>query len=296
MSQRFDSVNELEPPASIEPLGAAMSLLAIVALALVQGITEFLPISSSGHLILMRELGTAIGLDTAGANANSELVMDVALHVGTLGAVVLYSWRDLWQMAVGAVQGLTGQRGEGWHLAWQIALATVPVFVVGFLVKDLITDNARTLEVIGWTTLVFGVALWLSDRVPVRLPLARLGYGRTLAIGLGQVLALIPGVSRSGICMTVGRAVGMDRLDAARFALLLSIPTILGAGTLAGLDLYAAGDVQLERDAMIGGLLAFASAWLAILLMMRWLARASFLPFVLYRLALGLLLLGLAYA
>lgn len=273
-----------------------MSLAAIVVLALVQGITEFLPISSSGHLILMREFGVAAGLDTAGANANAELVMDVALHVGTLGAVILYVWRDLWEMAAGLLQGLAGKRSDGWHLAWQIALATIPVFIVGFLVKDLITDNARTVEIIGWTTLIFGIALWVSDRMEIKLILPQLGYGRAFAIGCAQVLALIPGVSRSGICMTMGRAVGLDRVDAARFALLLSIPTILGAGALAGLDLYQSGDAQLERDALIGGVLAFASAWVAILLMMRWLRHASFLPFVIYRLGLGALLLFLAYA
>jgi len=272
-----------------------MSLLAIVALALVQGITEFLPISSSGHLILMREFGASMGLDTVGANANADLVMDVALHVGTLGAVILYVWRDFWQVVSGLLQGLTGKRSDGWHMAWQVALATIPVFIVGFLVKDLITDNARTVEVIGWTTLIFGVALWLSDRMEIKLDLGKLGYSRALVIGLGQMLALIPGVSRSGICMTMGRAVGLNRLDAARFALLLSIPTILGAGALAGLDLNQSGEARLGYDALIGGALAFASAWVAILLMMRWLSRASFLPFVIYRLALGGLLLILAY-
>ena len=273
-----------------------MSLLAIVALALVQGITEFLPISSSAHLILVHDYGGAVGLDTAAASASAELVMDVALHVGTLGAIVVYSWRDLWRMAAGLLQGLTGKRGDGWHLALQIILATIPVFIVGFLVKDLITDSARTVEVIGWTTLIFGGLLWLSDRMDIKLDLPQLGYGRAMAIGVGQVLALIPGVSRSGICMTIGRSVGLNRVDAARFALLLSIPTILGAGALAGLDLYQSGNAQLEKDALIGGILAFVSAWVAILLMMKWLRHASFLPFVLYRLALGALLLFIAYA
>ena len=274
-----------------------MSLTALVLLALVQGITEFLPISSSGHLILMREFGAAAGLDMVGANANADLVMDVALHVGTLGAVVLYVWRDLWRMAAGVAQGVTGgERGEGWHLAWQLVLATLPVIVIGALAKDLITDSLRTVEIIAWTTLVFGVLLWVADRAIDRLTLPQLGYGRALVIGLAQVLALVPGVSRSGISMTVGRAVGLNRVDAARFALLLSIPTIVGAGTLAGLDLYEAGDAQLELDALIGAGLAFVSAWLAIILMMRWLASATFLPFVLYRLALGAVLLAIAYA
>ncbi len=273
-----------------------MSITALLLLALVQGITEFLPISSSGHLILMREFGADAGLDTEGANANAELVMDVALHVGTLLAVILYVWRDLFQIAGGLVQGALGRREGGWHLAWQVALATIPVIIIGFLAKDLLTDNVRTVEIIGWTTLIFGILLWAADRVADKLPLENLGYGRALLIGFAQVLALIPGVSRSGICMTMGRAVGLNRVDAARFALLLSIPTILGAGALAGLDLYAAGDVQLEQDALIGGLLAFVSAWLAIIFMMRWLKEATFLPFVIYRLILGAILLSFAYA
>jgi undecaprenyl-diphosphatase len=273
-----------------------MSLLAILLLALVQGITEFLPISSSAHLILMRDFGAVIGLDTMGANANAELVMDVSLHVGTLAAVMLYAWRDLWRMLTGVIQGLGGNRGEGWHLAWQLVLATIPVVLVGALAQDLITDKLRTIEVIAWTTVIFGIVLWLADRATTRLALPQLGYSRAILVGAAQVLALVPGVSRSGICMTFGRFLGMNRVDAARFSLLLSIPTIIGAGTLAGIDLYKTEDAQLGIDALIGVGLSFSCAWLAILLMMRWLARATFLPFVLYRLALGALLLAIVYA
>lgn len=273
-----------------------MSLTALALLALVQGITEFLPISSSGHLILMRAFGAQAGLDTVGASAGADLVLDVALHVGTLAAVIVYVWRDLWTVADGVIRGFGGQRGRGWHLGWQLVLATVPVVIVGVLAKDLITDTLRSVEVVAWTTLIFGLVLWVADRAADRLSLPQLGYGRALVIGIAQVLALIPGVSRSGICMTMGRGLGLNRVDAARFALLLSIPTIVGAGTLAGLDLYESGNVQLEIDALIGAGLAFVSAWLAILLMMRWLARATFLPFVLYRIALGLVLLAIAYA
>jgi undecaprenyl-diphosphatase len=231
-----------------------------------------------------------------GANANAELVMDVSLHVGTLAAVMLYAWRDLWRMLTGVIQGLGGNRGEGWHLAWQLVLATIPVVLVGALAQDLITDKLRTIEVIAWTTVIFGIVLWLADRATTRLALPQLGYSRAILVGAAQVLALVPGVSRSGICMTFGRFLGMNRVDAARFSLLLSIPTIIGAGTLAGIDLYKTEDAQLGIDALIGVGLSFSCAWLAILLMMRWLARATFLPFVLYRLALGALLLAIVYA
>lgn len=273
-----------------------MPLPALVLLALVQGITEFLPISSSGHLILVRVFGAEAGFDTLGPSASAELAFDVALHVGTLAAVVLYVWRDLWLVGKSLVGLPDDSQGEGARLAWQLVLATIPICIVGYFSKDLITDSLRTIEIVAWTTLVFGLLLWVADRTIDRLPLARLGYGKAVAIGIAQVLALVPGVSRSGICMTMGRALGLSRVDAARFALLLSIPTIAGAGVLATVDLVQAGNVQLEIDALIGAALAFASAWLAILLMMRWLARASFLPFVVYRVILGVVLLAVAYA
>jgi len=273
-----------------------MSLPALILLALVQGITEFLPISASGHLILMRVFGAEAGLDTLGPNAGAELAFDVALHVGTLAAVVLYVWRDLLLIGAGVCSGRGAGRTEGGRLALQLVLATIPIIIVGYFAKDLITDTLRSLEIVAWATLIFGVVLWIADRAMDRLQLTNLGYGQATVIGIAQVLALIPGVSRSGICMTMGRAVGLNRVDAARFALLLSIPTIAGAGTLAAADLARSGNIQLEIDALIGAALAFVSAWLAILLMMRWLARASFLPFVIYRIALGLLLLAIAYA
>ena len=273
-----------------------MSIAALVLLALVQGITEFLPISSSGHLILAREFGGQVGLATHGTDVRAELVLDVALHVGTLLAVMVYVRNEIRQVVRGLLGGLVGRRDEGWHLAWQVLLATVPIFVIGYLTKDLITDNLRTVAVIGWTTLVFGIVLWLADKADARVTIPEMGYGRAATIGLAQALALIPGVSRSGISMTMGRALGLTRIETTRFALLLSIPTIMGAGTLAGLDLYRSGDAQLELDALIGSVLAFFGAWAAIILMMRWLKDASFLPFVIYRVAMGSVLLFIAYA
>lgn len=265
-----------------------VSLLQIVVLALVQGITEFLPISSSGHLILVPILADW---------PDQGLAMDVGVHVGTLGAVLIYFWRDVWHMVAGLGRQLKGKRDPGARLFWQVVLGTIPVVLAGLALKVLHLDEAlRTMAVIGWTMLIGGILLWLADAFCMRVKtLAHLPYGEALIIGLAQVLALVPGTSRSGITMTAARALGYERPDAARFSLLLSIPTILAAGLLLGLDVYEAGNVAMTESILVGAGLAFVSALAAIAVMMAWLKHASFTPFVLYRVILGIVLLVVAY-
>jgi undecaprenyl-diphosphatase len=264
-----------------------MDLLQLIVLAVVQGVTEFLPISSSGHLVLVPLLT---------AWPDQGLMIDVAVHVGSLGAVVVYLAGDLREMLAGTFRregGLMGQPGR--RLVVLVAVATVPVVVVGAAVSGLL-DTLRRLDVIGWTMVVFGVALWLADqRCRADRPLTALGLPGAFAIGCAQVLALVPGTSRAGITMTAARFLGLERTAAARFSMLLSIPTIAAAGLLLGLELLTLGELALTRDALVGGALAFVSALVAIVLMMRWLRRASFTPFVVYRVVLGLVLLVLAY-
>ncbi len=264
-----------------------MSELHLVVLALVQGITEFLPISSSGHLILVPLL---TGWPDQG------LMLDVAVHVGTLGAVLLYFWRDVWQMLAGLVRRIAGRRNPGARLALLIVAATVPVVVAGAGLKYVGTAGLRNITVIGWTTLGFGVVVFVVDRwcLTVRR-IEHMAMGSALAIGLAQVLALVPGTSRSGITMTVARALGYERREAARFSMLLSIPVIIAAGTVEGLELYQTGDAALTADAVFAAALAFVSALAAIGVLMRWLRRASFTPFAIYRVGLGVYLLWLAY-
>jgi len=260
----------------------------ILILALVQGLTEFLPISSSAHLILVPRL---FGWPDQG------LMLDVAVHVGTLGAVVLYFWRDLWTMLRGLFRQARGRRDPGARLALHLVAATVPVVIAGFLMKVYLGTNLRSLVVIGWTTLGFGALLYVVDRMSMTVRrIEHMGLGGALFIGLSQVLALVPGTSRSGITMTAARAMGYERAEAARFSMLLSIPVIVAAGALEGLDLYQSGDVALTVSAAAAAGLAFLSALAAIGLLMRWLKRASFTPFVLYRLALGAVLLWIAYS
>ena len=265
-----------------------MPLLHIVILALVQGVTEFLPISSSGHLVLVPWLA---GWPDQG------LILDVAVHVGTLGAVMAYLWRDIAAMLSGLWRFAKGRgMNDGVRLAFFLVLGTLPVIAAGLAMKKYMPGGIRSIEVIGWATLGFGVLLWLVDRFSVTLRrMEHLKLFDVVVIGVSQCLALIPGTSRSGITMTTARMLGMERRDSARFSMLLSIPAIVGAGALMGLELYKTGD-PVQIDAALAGVgFAFVSALIAIALMMAWLKRASFTPFVIYRLALGGVLLAISY-
>lgn len=262
---------------------AGAPLLHLIVLAIVQGITEFLPISSSAHLILVPAL---TGWTDQG------LAIDVAMHIGTLFAVMLYFRRDVARLASGGFDALRGNVTADARLCLQVIAATVPVVIAGLLLKDVIANDWRSPTLIAATTIMFGVVLWFADRRADHAGgiIARLTWRDVMIIGAAQTLALVPGVSRSGITMTAALLLGQSRPEAARFSLLLSIPTTAAAGTLGGYELIRSGNAALQGDALIAGALAFASALLAIAGLMAWLKRASFTPFVIYRLALGLIL------
>jgi undecaprenyl-diphosphatase len=267
---------------------AQVSLIQIVVLAVVQGITEFLPISSSGHLVLTSHV---LGWPDQG------LLIDVAVHAGTLLAVMVYFWRDLWEMTLGAVGLFTGRRSPAQRLIACLIVGTIPVVLAGYFGIDYVESVLRSVELIAWTTLGFGILLWIVDRLCMTVRrIEHMTYGGALFIGLTQVLALLPGTSRSGITMTACRMLGMGRREAARFSMLLSIPTILGAAILASLKIYEAGDITLRLDAALAAALAFFTALAAIAIMMRWLMHATFTPFVIYRILLGLGLLYWVYS
>lgn len=267
-----------------------MSLFHLLLVALIQGITEFLPISSSGHLILLPNL---TGLEDQGQ------IIDVAVHVGTLGAVVLYFWRDV-AMAVGGVPRLLRGRidTEGARLAFLLALATVPVVIFGVILKVTGLDDAlRSVAVVGWTMLIFGLVLYWADQRGAQVKHARDWTLRdALIMGLWQAVALIPGTSRSGITITAGRMLGYDRESAARVAMLMSIPTIIASGVLLGTEVVATADAQAARDGAIAAVLAFVAALGALAVMMRLLKSVSFTPYVIYRVILGIVLLVIAYS
>ncbi|NQV48158.1 MAG: undecaprenyl-diphosphate phosphatase [Rhodospirillaceae bacterium] len=264
-----------------------MPILHIVVLALVQGITEFLPVSSSGHLALVPILADW---------PDQGLIIDVAVHVGTLGAVMLYFWRDMVGMIAGLYRTAKGRSDPMARLAGLLAISTVPVVVAGYFLNRYGMDGLRSVTIIGWATLGFGIILLITDRIGMTLRrIEHVGFGDALIIGMAQVLALIPGTSRSGITMSAARLLGMERTEAARFSMLMSVPTIIGAGVLKGLELYQIGDARLTSDVILAAGLSFVAALVAIFLMMAWLRRATFTPFVVYRVLLGGGLLALSY-
>jgi undecaprenyl-diphosphatase len=268
-----------------------MSLFHLVLLAVVQGITEFLPISSSGHLILLHQW--------TGATAEA-LALDVAVHLGSILAVILYFRSEVARAASGTLELLRGRLGSpDSFLALCLAIATIPAVILGgILAMTGWVDLLRNMTVIGWTMIVFGIALWWIDRTA---PEERALEGWTLKhatrIGLWQAVALIPGVSRSGITITAARGLGYSRRDAARISMLMSIPITLASGAVLALDAVRAPDIgAILAPAAIGAVLAFAAAYAALALMMRFLNAVSFTPYVIYRVILGVVLLWIAYA
>lgn len=265
-----------------------MPLLHIILIAVIQGITEFLPISSSAHLVLLPQF---TGWQDQG------LVIDVAVHVGTLGAVMIYLWRDIWDILVGLARVAKGRSAPGARLLAYIVVATIPVLIAGYVVQYHLGGPSRSVEVIAWAMLGFGFLLYLFDKIGLTVRrVEHMNVSSALVIGLSQVLALIPGTSRAGVTMTAARMMGFERQDAARFSMLMSIPTIMGAGLLASMELADSADAQLRGDAIIAGGFSFFAALAAISLMMGWLRRATFTPFVIYRILFGIGLLVWLYA
>ncbi|MEX0280224.1 MAG: undecaprenyl-diphosphate phosphatase [Arenibacterium sp.] len=267
-----------------------MPLFQLILVALIQGITEFLPVSSSGHLILLPGL--------TGMQDQGQLI-DVAVHVGTLGAVILFFWRDVALGLRGLPRALTGRSDTpGAKLAMGLIIATLPVIAAGAILHFTgLSDMLRSVAVIGWTMLVFGLVLyWADQKGDTRKSAEDWGPIDALKLGLWQAVSLIPGTSRSGITITGARAMGYAREDAARIAMLMSIPTILASGILLGADLAIETNATLMRDAAIAAGLAFVAALFALGFMMRLLRSVSFTPYVIYRVILGVILLIYAYA
>jgi len=269
--------------------GWAVTTFNLLLVALIQGITEFLPVSSSGHLILLPSL---TGLDDQGR------VIDVAAHLGTLGAVVVYFRRDVW-LGLSGLPGLLRGRIDtpGSRLAFLLIVATIPVVVAGLILELTgLADAMRGIVVIGWTMILFGLLLWWADRTgPQQRETADWTLPDAIRMGLWQAVALIPGTSRSGITITAARMLGYARTDAARLAMLMSIPTILASGTLLGIDVFPTATAADWRDIAIVAGLSFVAALMALTLMMRLLQSVSYTPYVIYRVALGLVLLWVGY-
>ncbi len=266
-----------------------MTLFHLFLVAVIQGVTEFLPISSSGHLILLPQLS---GMTDQGQ------VIDVAVHIGTLGAVVIYFWPDVKIAMAGVPKLLRWQiNDQGAWLALCLTIATVPAVLFGLFIKLTgVDDLMRSITVIGWTMLVFGIVLyWADQRGSVTRKAESWSLKHAVLMGLWQALALIPGTSRSGITITGARVLGYGREDAAKLSMLMSIPVILASGAVLSLEVISKANAAAARDGAIAAGFAFISALFALTVMMRLLRRISFTPYVIYRIIFGLILLAIAY-
>jgi len=262
-------------------------LLHLIILAAVQGISEFLPVSSSGHLVLLPHLA---GWRDQGLN------IDIAVHVGTLGAVLVYFHRDIWRILRGFLGGMKRERKAGRALGFNLLVSVPPVIIAGGLMAYFAPEIFRSPLIVAWTMLGFGILLWLADHVGMTVRrIEHMTYGSAFIIGIAQMLALLPGTSRSGITITAARFLGFERSAAARFSMLMSIPVIFAAGAVAGRDLVEKGEPIVTGDAGIAAAIAFLTALVSIAILMVMLKRASFAPFVIYRVLLGISLLVLHY-
>jgi undecaprenyl-diphosphatase len=261
-----------------------------VFLGILQGLTEFLPISSSAHL---RVVPAFLGWDDPGA------AFTAVVQIGTEVAVLLYFWRDIWRIATTWLASLTQPARRTEHdakMGWYIIVGSLPIVLLGVFFRDAIETTARNLYLVGVMLIVFGVILGIADRVGAhRKPITDLGWRDAVLYGSGQALALIPGVSRSGATISTGLFLGYDRAAATRYAFLLAIPAVVGAG-LYQLPSIPGGDNAYGVGPTVAAtLVAFVVGYATIAWLLRWVTTRSYLPFVVYRIALGsAVLIGLS--
>ena len=261
------------------------SFLHVVALALIQGVTEFLPISSSAHLILLSQ---SLGWPDQG------LTFDVAVHLGSLVAVIVYFRRDLVSCATGLFKALASrQNNENADFVFKLALATTPIAIAGILLKPFVETHLRSAMVIAMTTLGFGLLLGVADSRKQKSTGGenrQISYLQAFIIGCFQIFALVPGASRSGVTITGGLLLGIGRVAAARFSFLLAIPTILASGVLMAWHELPTISADSAPAFLLGFVISAVSAYLCIDLFIRWIERIGMLPFVVYRIVLGLVI------
>ena len=224
--------------------------------------------------------------------------MDVAVHVGSILAVLIYFSSDIWQIISGLFKThfIPSFKNYGAKLFWLIFIATIPAGILGFLLEHYGTEWLRDTRIIGWNILGFGILLYIADKLGMTIrKIDHLRITDAILIGIAQSVALIPGTSRSGITITIARFLGMERKEAAKFSMLLAIPTILAAGLLVGYQIHQDGDMESLIYAIDGVTYSFISSIVAIYLIMWWLGKSTFLPFVIYRIILGTLLLLHSY-
>ena len=259
----------------------------ILVLAIVQGITEFLPVGSSGHLILVPQFYCW---------PTPSLAMEIGALIGALLALIVYFWRDLLSMGQGAYKVLRGKRDGRVRLIGLLLVAAIPTLAASYAAEFYLGDRLHSPLVIAGALIGFGALLYVADKIGLTVRrIEHLSWGSALAIGIFQCLAVIPGASRVGLAVTLGRLMGFERPDAVRFSFLLSIPVIAVTALYKGWQLFRAGEMAALQNAGLMVALSAIAGFLAIAFLMYWVRRASFTPFVVYRLALGLFVLYLFY-
>ncbi len=258
----------------------------LLLLSLVQGLTEFIPVSSSAHLVVMPHV---LNWEDQG------VMLDVAMHFGTLLAVMLYFRKDVARMFIGGIDTVRFKASDDRTLFLQLVVATIPLVIAGTLMTVMF-GHLRQVEIMAWTSIIFGLVLYAVDqRISTRKTLTDMNYRSAFLIGLGQSLAVIPGTSRAGSSMTTLRALGYNRVDTARFSCFLSIPAVMAASALMGYKLTTVHEVAIYGDVVIAAALSFLAGYIAIDFMMRWVQRSTYTVFVAYRVCLGIFLLLWVY-
>ena len=252
-----------------------LSSIEILILSAIQGISEFLPVSSAAHLVLVSKYYDFV---------NQSLLIDICLHLGSLIAIIVYFRNDLFHFV------------KNRNFLIKIIIGTIPIIPVGYLLyQTKLIDQLRNLEVIGWMSLLFGVLLYVSDRSQVTKKMDEFTNKSAIMIGLFQVLSLIPGVSRSGITITSGRMLGFNRVDSAKISFFLSIPTLAAASFIGIYNIYIEGSAELNFLAIIAVIFSFIFSYITIALFFNFIKKFSLNIFIIYRIALSLFILGIVY-
>ena len=253
-----------------------LSSIEILILSAVQGISEFLPVSSAAHLILVSKYY---------AFNNQNLLIDICLHLGSLIAIILYFRKDLFSFI------------KNRKFLSKIILATVPLILVGYLLYQTnLIKNLRNLEIIGWMTLIFGILLYISDKIKITRKVENdFSIRSALIIGLFQILALIPGVSRAGITISAGRILGFNRFDSAKISFMLAIPALSAASILGIFNIYKENSIELNFLAIIAVIFSFIFSYMTIALFLNYIKKFSLKIFIIYRIILSIILLSIVY-
>ena len=249
-------------------------------IGIIQGVTEFLPISSSGHLVLFAQLTNW---------EDQGLFTDIAVHFGTLFAVIIYLRKDIYYFFTNIFQFKIFED----QIIFKIILATLPAIILGYFIYDYVSLYFRSIQLIALSSIVFAIILFFADRVKMESKgWNRVTYNEALIVGLFQVLAFIPGASRAGVTITGARLLGYDRVNAARFSMILSIPIILASMTLSLINILNEEYVAVNLyQSFFASLVAFITALLSIMFLMRFIKKANFNIFIIYRIVLGIILL-----